>query len=285
MQNAKVELDQPPLASRRGVRRPLSWRIVDLAVDLAWLVGPFIVLLAIWAIVIQVWNVPSRIFPSISDVLNKAREIVESGQGLRDLGASLGRISIGVALAIATGVPFGLMMGTSKPVSDFFTPLLRFSVGISGIAWIPIATLWLGYGPLVCIFIIWNSVFFAIVYNTMLGVRSMNKDLARAARTFGTSTPRIYAEVLLPGALPAILNGLRSGLGYGWRGLVAAEIIATNVGLGYSLFLAQKNYDTAEIVLIMIILGSLWLALDRLVFAPLEQRTVRRWGLVRRASP
>jgi NitT/TauT family transport system permease protein/taurine transport system permease protein len=259
-------------------------RALKMLVDAVWLVGPFILLAIGWSVVVRVWDVPPRIFPGIGDVVAAAEAMIRSGQLGLDLAASLGRIAVGVAIAVGTGIPFGLMMGTSKAVSEFFSPLLRFSVGVSGIAWIPLATLWLGYGPMVCIFIIWNSVFFAVVYNTMLGVRSMNKDLHRAARTFGAGTLRIYVEVLLPGSLPAILNGLRSGLGYGWRGLIAAEIIATNQGLGYSLFLAQKNYDSAQIVLIMILLGTLWLGIDLLVFAPLEQRTVQRWGLVRRVA-
>jgi NitT/TauT family transport system permease protein/taurine transport system permease protein len=216
-------------------------------------------------------------------VLKTFVKLIESGELGLNLTASLVRLAIGLSLAVGTGIPFGVLMGTSKVLSDFFTPLLRLFVGISGIAWIPLITLWLGYGPMVCIFIIWNSVFFAIVYNTMLGVRSMPRDLLRVSRSLGAGPLRIFGEVLLPGSLPAIMNGLRSGLGYGWRGLIAAEMIATNAGLGYSIFLAQKYYDTAQIVLTMIILGSLWLILDRLVFAPLERRTIQRWGVIQKA--
>ena len=79
------------------------------------------------------------------------------------------------------------------------------------------------------------------------------------------------------------MTGIRTGLGFAWRGLIAAEMIATNVGLGYMLFLARDFYKTEVIVLGMIIIGLIWLAIDRLILAPVERATIERWGMVRRA--
>jgi NitT/TauT family transport system permease protein/taurine transport system permease protein len=100
----------------------------------------------------------------------------------------------------------------------------------------------------------------------------------------GTGRVRMFWEVLLPGALPSVVTGLRVGLGYGWRGLVAAEIIATSAGLGYALFLAQKTFSTDVIIASMVIIGVLWLLMDRLLLAPLERRTVQRWGMTAAVS-
>ena len=94
---------------------------------------------------------------------------------------------------------------------------------------------------------------------------------------------RPSTQVILPGALPNIVTGIRTGLGFAWRGLIAAEMIATNVGLGYMLFLARDFYKTEVIVLGMIIIGLIWLAIDRLILAPVERATIERWGMVRRA--
>ena len=93
----------------------------------------------------------------------------------------------------------------------------------------------------------------------------------------------MLTEVLLPGALPNIVTGIRTGLGFAWRGLIAAEMIATNVGLGYMLFVARDFYKTEVIVLGMIVIGVLWLLLDRLLLAPIERTTIERWGMVQRA--
>ena len=135
-------------------------------------------------------------------------------------------------------------MGVSPMVSSFLTPLFRFFSVLAGIAWIPIATLWFGYGFGAITFIIFNAVFFIVTYNTLLGVSTIPRQV---------------------------------------RGLIAAEMIATNVGLGYMLFVARDFYRTEVIVLGMIVIGVLWLLLDRLLLAPLERATIERWGMVQRA--
>ena len=88
----------------------------------------------------------------------------------------------------------------------------------------------------------------------------------------------MLTEVLLPGALPNIVTGIRTGLGFAWRGLIAAEMIATNVGLGYMLFVARDFYRTEVIVLGMIVIGVLWLLIDRLLLAPARARDDRALG-------
>jgi taurine transport system permease protein len=244
-----------------------------------WFLAPFAALLAVWAAVVAATGVPMRIFPQVTDVARALAAMTAGGELFAHLGASLRRVLIGAALAVVTALPFGVALGASPRLSAFFAPLLRFSVALAGIAWIPIATLWLGYGDGAVIFIVWNAMFFALAYNTVLGVRRIPVPLLRAARSMGTGRLRMFWEVLLPGALPSVVTGLRVGLGYGWRGLVAAEIIATSAGLGYALFLAQKTFSTDVIIASMVIIGVLWLVMDRLLLAPLERRTVQRWGM------
>jgi taurine transport system permease protein len=221
------------------------------------------------------------VFPSIAPVAGAAIESVQDGTLIRNIAASLGRIALGTAIGIVLAVPLGILMGISPAVSTFFTPLLRFFSVLAGIAWIPIATLWFGYGFGAITFVIFNAVFFVVAYNTLLGVTSIPMPLRHAAASLGASHWRIFVEVLLPGSLPNIVTGIRTGLGFAWRGLIAAEMIATNVGLGYMLFVARDFYRTEVIVLGMIIIGLLWLLIDRLLLAPLERATIERWGLVR----
>jgi NitT/TauT family transport system permease protein/taurine transport system permease protein len=131
--------------------------------------------------------------------------------------------------------------------------------------------------------VIFNAVFFIVAYNTLLGVSTIPLTVRNAAASLGAGRTAMLTEVLLPGALPNIVTGIRTGLGFAWRGLIAAEMIATNLGLGYMLFVARDFYRTEVIVLGMIVIGVLWLLLDRLVLAPLERRTIERWGMVQRA--
>ena len=246
--------------------------------DAAWFISPFLLLLAAWLVVIPTADVSPRVFPSAGGVWQGFTEMLSNGSLWRHVGASITRVLQGAGLAIVLGVPFGILMGISKAVAGFFSPLLRFSVALAGIAWIPLATLWFGYGNSAVIFVVFNAVFFAIVYNTMLGVRQIDTNVLRAARSLGAGPWRMFWQIHLPGAAPSIATGLRVGMGFAWRGLIAAEIIATSAGLGYSLFLARQYYQTNVIILMMVIIGVLWLVMDRLLLAPVERRTVQRWG-------
>ena len=246
-------------------------------------IAPLLGLVVLWEVVIRAFHVDPRVFPSVEAVAAAGWSTVQDGSLISHIGASLGRVAVGTTLALAVGIPLGVAMGLNRAVSHFFTPLLRFFSVLAGIAWIPLATLWFGYGFGAITFIIFNSVFFVVIYNTILGVSTIPITLRRAAASLGAGVWATMTEVILPGALPNIVTGIRTGLGFAWRGLIAAEMIATNVGLGYMLFVARDFYRTEVIVLGMIVIGVLWLLIDRLVLAPLERATIERWGLVVRA--
>ncbi|MGX5735917.1 ABC transporter permease [Bosea thiooxidans] len=255
----------------------VSRRLLDATI----FVAPLLFLVVVWAIVVPVFHVNPQIFPSVPAVVRAGVNSMLDGTLFMHVGASMGRVILGTVLAVLVAVPLGILMGISKDVSDFLTPLLRFFSVLAGIAWIPIATLWFGYGFGAIVFVIFNGVFFIVVYNTLLGVSTIPMSLRNAAASLGAGRWALFTEVLLPGALPNIATGIRTGLGFAWRGLIAAEMIATNVGLGYMLFVARDFYQTEVIVFGMIVIGVLWLLIDRLVLAPFERATIERWGLVR----
>jgi len=244
---------------------------------------PFAVLLTLWAVLVPYFNINPRLFPTLGSVIEAGIESVRDGSLPAHIGASLMRVLVGTVLALFVAIPLGVLMGVSQVTSTFLTPLFRSFSVLAGIAWIPIASLWFGYGFGAITFIIFNAVFFIVTYNTLLGVSTIPREVRNAAASLGAGRVAMLTEVLLPGALPNIVTGIRTGLGFAWRGLIAAEMIATNVGLGYMLFVARDFYRTEVIVLGMIVIGVLWLLLDRLVLAPLERATVERWGMVQRA--
>ena len=244
---------------------------------------PLLLVLIFWEFCVQFFQVNARVFPSIEAVFNAGLEAVHDGSIFNHIAASLGRVAVGTLLAVLVSIPLGVAMGLNPIVSDFLSPLFRFFSVLAGIAWIPIATLWFGYGFGAITFVIFNAVFFVVTYNTLLGVASIPMPLRNAAASLGANGWTLLTQVILPGALPNIVTGIRTGLGFAWRGLIAAEMIATNVGLGYMLFLARDFYKTEVIVLGMIIIGLIWLAIDRLILAPVERATIERWGMVRRA--
>lgn len=247
----------------------------------AMFVAPLLGLVVIWAVVVPLFDVSPRIFPSVGAVAAAAVASIADGSLIRHVAASMLRVGLGTLIGVVTAVPLGIAMGVSPAISAFLTPLFRFFSVLAGIAWIPIATLWFGYGFGAIIFVIFNAVFFVVAYNTLLGVSTIPRTVRNAAASLGAGPWAMLTEVLLPGALPNIVTGVRTGLGFAWRGLIAAEMIATNVGLGYMLFVARDFYRTEVIVLGMIVIGVLWLLIDRLLLVPLERATIERWGLVR----
>lgn len=267
----------------RAPRRALQ-RAREGLLAAAWFAAPFVTLVVAWAVVVRWQEVPLRVFPSPADVAGAFVGQVRSGALADHVWQSLGRVLVGGTLAVATSIPLGIAISTNRAVAGLFTPVLRFFAVLAGIAWIPLATLWFGYGFGAITFIIFNAVFFVVVYNTILGVRSIPTVLGDAARSLGAGRWQVLTEVLLPGALPNIVTGIRTGMGFAWRGLIAAEIIATNAGLGYMVFLARDFYRTEVIVLGMILIGAIWVAIDRLILAPIERRTIERWGLARRVA-
>ena len=170
-----------------------------------------------------------------------------------------------------------------RHVADLLQPLLTFLQSIAGIAWVPLAIIWFGIGQGAVVFVIANTIFFASIYNTVVGVQQIPNTLHRAVRCLGGRGLGIFTELILPGALTQIIVGLRTSMAYGWRALVAGEMIAGTSGLGYISMEAVQLYRTDTIVMGMIVIGVLWLLLDRMVLAPLERATIERWGMVQRA--
>ncbi|MGD0264059.1 MAG: ABC transporter permease [Candidatus Methylomirabilota bacterium] len=268
--------------SGNDVRRIGPPALLLRGMDVLWFLAPFLVVVALWAVVVRALHVPLRVFPSVGDVLRAGLQEIQRGTLFDHIEQSLARVLVGTILAIVTSIPIGIAMSTNRFVAALLAPILRFFAVLAGIAWIPIATLWFGYGFGAITFVIFNAVFFVVAYNTMLGVASIPQAVRNAAASLGATPRQILIEVLLPGALPNIVTGIRTGMGYAWRGLIAAEMIATNAGLGYMLFMARDFYRTEVIILGMILIGAIWLAMDRLILAPVERRTIERWGLARR---
>jgi NitT/TauT family transport system permease protein/taurine transport system permease protein len=136
-------------------------------------------------------------------------------------------------------------VGLSQRAHKALWPVLLFFQAIGDIAWLPILVIWLGYGLTTMTVIIVYTVIFPVVLNTVLGVRSIPIALQRAALSLGASRTRTIWEVVLPGALPNIMTGLRNGLG-GWRALIATEIIVGTSGIGFLMFDARRAGSVVE---------------------------------------
>ena len=146
-------------------------------------------------------------------------------------------------------------------------------------AWIPIFVVWFGYGCKTIMLALIYVVFFPVLYNTLLGVRTAPQILVNALRSLGATRCRCCATRSCPSALPGIITGLRVGAGFAFRGLVFAEIVAAKTGIGYLIFEGTQTQQTARTIVGMIVMGLTWLAIDLCYLRPLERATIQRWGL------
>ncbi len=241
---------------------------------------PFAALVAAWAAVSRAGVLPAIFLPSPGEVAATAAALLRDGSLWVDIGASLGRMLVGIAASVPCAVGLGVVVGLHRRLAAVLEPVAGFFNALSGIAWLPLAVTWFGLGWASVTFIMFNTIFFLVFFNTLAGVRAVPRLFEQAVRTLGGGRRHVILQVLIPGAMPNIVTGIRLSIGFGWRALIAAEMIATSTGLGFLIFNAQNFHQTDTILVGIITIGALWLLTDRFLLQPLERWTVERWGLV-----
>lgn len=247
---------------------------------LARFVSSFVLLLAIWLSLTPL--LPAYVLPAPTAILEALFDSAAVGILPTFVGDSMRHLLSAALVGIVIGVPFGLLPGFSRRVSDFCYPLLNFFQALSGIAWMPMIIVWFGYNERSIIAAVNYTVVFPIIFNSMVGVRTIPRIYGDAVLTMGGNRWTIIRDVLIPGALPNIVTGIRLGLAYGWRALIAAEMLVGANGLGFMIFNAGAQGETQVIIAGMLVIGTLWLLLDQFFLRPFEVATIQRWGMVRR---
>src|SRR6266850_5482505 len=243
-------------------------------------VGMAAIFLTAWGLAVRFSH--SDLFPTPGNVARGIVELIQKGLLLKYVVASLFRVTWGFALAVALGVPLGLVLGWYSRAFQAFNPFIQILRPISPIAWIPVAILWFGVSDAAPIFLIFLASVFPITVATIAAVQNMQLVYLRAAQNFGLSTGELFRQVILRACLPQIITGIRIALGVAWLVVVAAEMIAVNSGLGYLIIDARnagKRYDL--VVAGMVMIGLIGLILDVMV-RQLEKFDEVRWGYANR---
>lgn len=229
-------------------------------------------LIAMWQILSSVNIIPAYKLPSPYRVLLGFRDLIEIGMPpghslYNHILYSLIRVFCGFFSAAVLAIPLGILMGWSKRLYDTVNPLLEMIRPIPPLAWIPLAILWFGIGMKSAAFIIFLGAFFPILLNTVNGVVCIEPILLEAAKMLNATPKDIFFKVLIPGAIPSIITGLRIGVGIGWMTLVAAEFtgVKKGYGLGYMIMTARDIQRPDEIVAGMIIIGLIGLFIDTIL--------------------
>ena len=234
-----------------------------------WLV-PFALLLA-WQLSAQTGWLSMRVFPAPLEVGRAFVTLSGSGDLWRHLGTSLNRALAGFAVGGSIGLILGFASGTSNIAEKLLDTSLQMVRNVPHLALTPLVILWFGIGEEAKLFLIALGVMFPIYLNTFHGIRSVDRQLIEMGRAYGLSRWSLLREVILPGALPSILVGVRFALGVMWLTLIVAETIAANSGIGYMAMNAREFLQT-DVVVLAILLYALLGKLADVLARKLEQR-------------
>jgi NitT/TauT family transport system permease protein len=220
---------------------------------------------------------PSRVFMTWGDWMfgfdESAQDI--SGRWFSDALASSTRVFAGYSIAALLGISMGVAIGWSKFVEKTIEPTLQMLRPIPPVSWIPLAIIWFGIANKPAIFLVFLGAFFPILMNTIHGVKTVNRDLLRAAAMAGAKEGQLLRFVVLPAAMPSIFAGLRIGVGSAWMLTVTAEMVAVKSGLGYSLWDSYYFLRYDLVIASMISIGLLGYLTDLLIKAIMHR--VLRW--------
>lgn len=240
---------------------------------LPWLL-PVTIVIA-WQSAAQLGWLSTRVLPAPWDVVKAGVQLAESGELWHHFVASFKRAITGLLIGGGIGFALGFATGLSRFAENLLDSSVQMVRNVPLLALIPLVILWFGIGEEGKIFLVALAVFFPIYLNTFHGLRSVDKDLIEMGKVYGLGRVALLREVILPGALPSILVGLRLSLGYMWLFLVVAETISSSEGIGYMTMNAREFLQTDVVVLGIAFYALLGKASD--VSATLLERRWLKW--------
>lgn len=236
-------------------------------------ISVFAAMLGLWWAASHFGWVNSFLLPAPAKVLNTLVELGQSGELARHTLVSLRRVGIGYALAVMTAILLAVLFSRSPVLRSLLDPLLEFMRQVPPLALVPLLMLWLGIGEAQKVGIIVLACFFPIFLGIRGGIAQVDGKLIEVGKVCGLGPGEILRRIVLPSSLPSIVIGLRIGLGYSWRALVGAELIASSAGLGYLIVDAENLARTDIVIAGILVIGVIGLVADQLL----------KWAIARSA--
>jgi sulfonate transport system permease protein len=257
-------MTSPSIPIRFPKKQQVSFKIENW---LPWLVPTL--LLLIWQFSVQWGLVNARFLPSPLDVVQASWKLTLSGELPQNVWVSLGRALKAFAVGGGIGFGLGLLNGSLRMSEWLFDSSLQMLRNIPNLALIPLVILWFGIGDEAKLVLMSLGVFFPMYINTFYGIRSVDPGLVEMGRVYGLKPWQIFRHILLPGALPSILVGVRFALGIMWLTLIVAETIAADSGIGFMATNAREFMRT-DVVMLSVLLYALFGKLADLITKWLE---------------
>ncbi|SAK89058.1 binding-protein-dependent transport system inner membrane protein [Caballeronia hypogeia] len=230
---------------------------------LSWIVPALVVLL--WEAAARLGVIAPQVLPAPSRVVETALDMARSGDLFVHLGVSLLRAAAGFVIGGALGLALGILVGFSPLAQALLDRPIQMVRAVPFLAMLPLVIVWFGVGEIAKIFLVSLAVLFPVYINTMLGIRQIDPKLMELAKVVGLGRAAIVRRIILPGAMPSILTGVRYALAHAWLALVIAETLATTKGIGFLAMDAREFLNTNVILLTMIIYAIIGVAADALV--------------------
>ncbi|MFM0736334.1 ABC transporter permease subunit [Paraburkholderia xenovorans] len=230
---------------------------------LSWLVPAFVVVF--WEAVARLGLVAPQVLPAPSSVAVTAFDLARNGDLFVHLGVSLLRAAAGFVIGGIIGLALGIVVGFSPLAQALLDRSIQMVRAVPFLAMLPLVIVWFGVGEVAKIFLVSLAVLFPIYINTMLGIRQIDPKLMELAKVVGLSWSAVVRRIILPGAMPSILTGVRYALAHAWLALVIAETLATTKGIGFLAMDAREFLQTNVILLTMIIYAIIGVVADTLV--------------------
>jgi ABC-type nitrate/sulfonate/bicarbonate transport system permease component len=246
------------MRSKSGAARssPLLSRI-NTSQRFRWGAGSVITFLLLWEVVGALHILPPEYISQPSRVVAAGFELLSEGGFFYDVYISMVEIVVGFVFASVVGLLIGVMMGRNRIVSGLFDPLVMALYATPRVALIPLFVVWFGVGIESKIFVVFAGALFPILVNTLTGIRQVDPILLRASRSFGATGLQTFTKVLLPGALPAMVTGLRLGWGRGILGMVIGEMYTSMAGLGHLISGAGDAMRTDHLFFLIVVVASI----------------------------
>lgn len=219
-----------------------------------WLFPIF--LITLWQLAVQFGWLSTRILPAPTTVISAAIKLGQSGELATHFKISASRALTGFAIGGSIGFIFGLVNGLFRVSEKIFDTTLQMWRNIPNLALIPLVILWFGIGEEAKLFLVSSGVLFPIYINTFHGIRSIDSGLIEMGKVYGLNPVELFWNIILPGALPSILVGVRFSLGIMWLSLIVAETIAADSGIGYMATSAREFMQTDVVVFSILIYAS-----------------------------
>lgn len=232
------------------------------------------IILLIWTIITNMKLVSSYVLPSPLKVLDSFFKMVQSGEIFEDIYISYIRVLQGFFLATFLAFLLAMIRVVFPKYNDYYESILQFLKNVPPLSLIPLLILWLGIGETTKIAIIVLTSFFPIYLNTVKGFESCDKKLLEVGEIYGYSKADSFFKIRLPYAMSDILVGMRVGLGYSWRAIISAEMIAASSGLGHMILFAQQMSRTDKVIIGILVIGVVGYITDRL-FALIINKTLK----------